>query len=574
MSDFYSKFARVVNSAQSKSIVLEGHIYDLFYDEKTDKYVPLLDFLKTKTEINKIIRIFYELNGPIKILDNREELIQAWIDYRGGENKREEFEKNIEDSIGNATLALEFLRQLTICSREHLKAGNLLIFIEGLDLLVPQGNVNSLQEHQIRRMSIIYDWFSDLNFCNGKDTVCLVLESLSSLNTRICNMPQLLTVEISPPDKDAREHFIKWCLNQESATILKRDKDVSWNIKELASLTAGLSFFALRQMLLDALWNGKTLSQDTLVNKIEKYIQSQVGEDVIEFKKPTHTLSDVIGYPILKNFLIEYFIPRIRGNNSISGAAIAGPIGSGKTFIFEAVAAYIDVPVLVLKNIRSQWYGQTDVIFERLRRVLLSLEKAIIFVDEADTQFGSLGSEEHSTEKRLTGKIQAMMSDVALRGKIVWLLMTARIHKLSPDIRRPGRVGDLIIPILDPEGEDVESFCRWVLPESFTEKGIEEISKLFINYSSAQFASLRTEIKATKAESYDEVTNLIHDILPSDIGKTRRYQTLQALINCTRLSLIPRSYLKDINILDKEAINKKREEWKKEIRKLEYEGID
>ena len=39
--------------------------------------------------------------------------------------------------------------------------------------------------------------------------------------------------------------------------------------------------------------------------------------------------------------------------------------------------------VLVLKNIRSQWFGQTDVVFERLRRVLNALAKVLIFVDEA-----------------------------------------------------------------------------------------------------------------------------------------------------------------------------------------------
>jgi len=121
------------------------------------------------------------------------------------------------------------------------------------------------------------------------------------------------------------------------------------------------------------------------------------------------------------------------------------------------------MPVLVLKNIRSQWFGQTDVIFERLRRVLEALEKVLIFVDEADTQFGGVGEGAHETERRLTGKIQAMMSDPRLRGKVIWLLMTARIHLLSPDIRRPGRVGDLIIPVLDPVGEDRLEFIRWML---------------------------------------------------------------------------------------------------------------
>ncbi len=57
----------------------------------------------------------------------------------------------------------------------------------------------------------------------------------------------------------------------------------------------------------------------------------------------------------------------------------------------------------MLKNIRSQWFGQTDVIFERLRRVLEALEKVVIFVDEADTQFGGVGEGAHETERRLTG---------------------------------------------------------------------------------------------------------------------------------------------------------------------------
>ena len=72
----------------------------------------------------------------------------------------------------------------------------------------------------------------------------------------------------------------------------------------------------------------------------------------------------------MKEFLRDELIPRFRAppDRALSGAAVAGPIGAGKTFILEAVAGELDMPVLVLKNIRSQWYGQTDVIFERLRR--------------------------------------------------------------------------------------------------------------------------------------------------------------------------------------------------------------
>ena len=174
------------------------------------------------------------------------------------------------------------------------------------------------------------------------------------------------------------------------------------------------------------------LSPPDLVQKVESFIQSQVGEDVVEFKKPTHTLQQVVGFRRLKEFITKELIPRFKAEpeKALPGAAVAGPIGGGKTFIFEAVAGELDVPVLVLKGIRSQWFGQTDVIFERLRRVLEALDKVVIFVDEADTQFGGVGAQTHETERRLTGKIQAMMSDPKLRGRVMWLLMTARIHLL------------------------------------------------------------------------------------------------------------------------------------------------
>jgi SpoVK/Ycf46/Vps4 family AAA+-type ATPase len=270
----------------------------------------------------------------------------------------------------------------------------------------------------------------------------------------------------------------------------------------------------------------------------------------------------------LKQFLRSEFLPRFRATDekALPGAGVAGPIGSGKTFIFEAVAGELGVPVLVLKSIRSQWYGQTDVIFERLRRVLLALEKVVIFVDEADTQFGGVGGETHATERRLTGKIQAMMSDPSLRGKVTWLLMTARIHRLSPDIRRPGRVGDLIIPVLDPEGDDRTQFLRWVVRGLVGEPSpadLERLEQLTPGYSAAAFASLRSQLKASEVATFDDVARIVGDHIPPAIGLTRRYQTLQALINCTRRSLLP----------DPQATDAQREAWQTEARRLEAMGI-
>lgn len=561
MNEFWTNAAKTLNSGLSKCVVLTGNILDLFYDG-TD-YVPLIDFIKAKINVEGIIPVVYELNGPIQILNNEYAFEQAWKTIKG--QSKSELDKLIKESVANPTLALELLRQFTIVAKACQK--DLFIIIEGIDMLVPNAQVHSLQDHHIRRLSILHDWLSDPAFVNGKNSVCFLSESIHAIHPRIASLPQLIEIPVPSPNNESRQYFIEL-----SKIELKKEEGV-WDISELAKMTAGLSIHALRQLIVMGKFNG-ILSIEMIIKKIESFIQSQVGEDVVEFKKPKHKIKDLVGVSYLKSFLNNKFLPRIKADNeaAISGAIVVGPIGGGKTYICEAVASEADMVVLILKNIRSQWYGQTDVIFDKLKRVLESLEKVVIFVDEADTQFGSLQQEEHSTEKRLTGKIQALMSDTALKGKVVWLLMTARVHLLSPDIRRPGR-GDLIIPILDPVEQDAKDFALWVIQSvgEFGEKQLNEFCKLTENFSAALFSSLKSELKAEKSlgniNSFDDVMKIINNLLPADIEETRRYQTLQALINCTRLDLIPKRYL------DGHDIKEAKKKWFDEIEQLEVRGI-
>jgi len=134
---------------------------------------------------------------------------------------------------------------------------------------------------------------------------------------------------------------------------------------------------ALRQLLIKACHLDKKVQPADVIHHVEEYIKSQLGEDVVEFKKPEHSLKDVVGFQNLKKFLNKEFIPRLKstGPGALPGAAVCGAIGGGKTFVFEAVAAEAGMIVLVLKNIRSSLFGGTDILFERLRRVLISLSK-------------------------------------------------------------------------------------------------------------------------------------------------------------------------------------------------------
>lgn len=597
--DFLKQAGRVLNSGQARTLLLTGNINDLFGPAGAEQnYVPLLTLLTAEWDLSNYILIVYELNGPIRFVReaDSEKVRDAWLKWRSGydsnelavkrmlakgktaadlDNLLDTYDDSLRKTVQMPTLALELLRQMCLCARTRMEGKrlleqNLLIIIEGADMLLPDAPIQSLSDMDRQRVTICHDWFTDPGFSAGGDSVVLIAESRSLIHQRVARSPQLLDVEIPAPNEAARLEFTKRFLASSGAAAPKL-----WSTPEdLAKLTAGLSLHALAQLLKGALHEKRTLSQSEAVAKVEEFIQSQLGEDIVEFKKPTHRLEDCIGFTGLKKFLRDEFMPRLAatGPEALPGAAVCGPIGGGKTYLFEAVAAELDMVVLVLKNIRSQWFGQTDVIFERLRRVLLALAKVIIFVDEADTQFGGVGSDTHETERRLTGKLQAMMSDSELRGRVAWLLVTARIHQLSPDIRRPGRVGDLIIPILDPEGADREEFLRWTLKGSvaaeLTAVQFQQLSQATRSYSTAGFAALRSELKAKAAQikgllPLEQVSAVVNDLLPPAIEDTRRYQTLQALTNCTRRSLLPKP----------DVTEEQRKEWAAELRLLEARGV-
>jgi hypothetical protein len=596
--EFLKQAGRILNSGQARTIVLTGNIYDLFCysDREREDYVPLISHLTASWDLPGLILIVYELNGPIRFPReaDAEKVRNAWLRWRSGYDSNElaiqqmlakgkdaevlgrvveTYDDSLRKAVNNPTLALELLRQMCFCSRSLLKGQrllqeNLLILIEGADMLVPEAPVASLSDIDRQRVSIFHDWFSDPGFLNGADSVVLIAESRSLLHHRLAGLPQLLEVEVPAPDQAARRHFIRW-FNEKQP---EQAKIKLWSSQEeLALVTAGLSIHALMQLLKGSTYENRTLTQQDVIAKVEAFIQSQLGSDIVEFKKPSHTLKDIVGFRRLKEFLKNELVPRFgaTGLEALPGAAVCGPIGGGKTYVFEALAAELDMAVLVLKNIRSQWFGQTDVIFERLRRVLNALSKVLIFVDEADTQFGGVGPDTHETERRLTGKIQAMMSDPQLRGRVIWLLVTARIHLLSPDLRRPGRVGDLIIPILDPEDADREEFLRWVvrpvMAAPLNTEQLQQLSQATKGYSAAAFASLRSELKAKAVAgklAFDRILELVGDNIPPAIEDTRRYQALQALVNCTRRSLLPGG-----NVTEEQ-----RRQWEQELRMLEAKG--
>ncbi len=566
---FIAEAGEVLMAKLAPAVLLHGNVLDLFRQEKPDgavEYTSLLSLIARHWAVDGIIPIVYETSKPLFTpkASNAHLLQQIWDQLNGDDTTDQELRAYASNrdprKVSSTTVIDEFthasspgkkldlLRQLCVAARHDrrtkkiLGGKRLLILIERIDMYIPDGEIKTLGEIDRHRLLTCVNWLGDDDFSMGDDLVLMTGTSSSGVNAEITTLPTVEKVEVAPPNADQRRAYLKHQTTESQLAIL------SQNLSEdtIVEFTAGLSLHAMRRLITRAVHTSKPLTQDAITKEVERHLESILGEGVVEFKRPRHSMEDVIGFTRLKQFINTSFIPRLLtdGKAALPGAIVCGPIGGGKTFIFEAVAGQTKMPVIVLKGLRSKWYGGTDKLIESLRMVIKSLGKLLIFVDEADTQFGKLDGDGHETEKRLTGKIQELMSDPSLRGRVCWLLMTARVHLLSEDIRRSGRGGSLIIPVLDQKDEDFMAFVRWSLSDVVnpSEQLIAEVAKITAGYSSGDFAEIRSLVAAaglTQEITEEVALRAIHDFIRSPIELAREKQTLEALLHCTSRALLP-----------------------------------
>src|SRR5213078_1656510 len=127
--------------------------------------------------------------------------------------------------------------------------------------------------------------------------------------------------------------------------------------------------------------------------------------------------------------------------------------GTGKSFLATCVAGSIGVPAVVLKNFRSKYVGETEGNLERVLGVLRSMGPVVVIVDEADAMLGDRDQGGDSgVGARTFGMIAAQMGDTAYRGRIIWMLLTARPDLLPIDLKRQGRA-EVHVPLFYPTDE-------------------------------------------------------------------------------------------------------------------------
>jgi SpoVK/Ycf46/Vps4 family AAA+-type ATPase len=210
----------------------------------------------------------------------------------------------------------------------------------------------------------------------------------------------------------------------------------------------------------------------------------------------------------------------------------------------------------------------------------------IVIIDEADKMLGNeQGDTGNKVDERVFGAFTAFMGDPDYRGKIFWLLLTARPENLAPDTGRPGRAEEHV-PIMAPETfEDKKAILAAVsrasgieiIGQSGEPVSDEDLATLFdrlgfITPAALELISNRARREARRAPGAGELASEARvqvpferfaeeaqNFVPEGSQSKLRLQTIEAVLYTNHLGYLPepwRTRLRD----EPDALSREREE--------------
>jgi hypothetical protein len=563
--EFAARIIEKYVSAQSNVFLVYGNTRDL-YAVAADRYVPLVDFFvealikPTKPDAPRIV-IIYDPASGISFLNPLDKNLVA---REVGEDRLTKALAAARADIATACGLLRELARLNVMVPQEGTPGRTIrkdfaMIIRYGEAVAPPSRGEVMLDADRLKVITLENWFSDTAFLASPDIVFMISETLNGINERIVDLPYCSAIRIDRPGVVERRRYIEHLIATENV-------GASIPPEHIAYSSAGLTLLSIRHIVRQALYQGGTIRPETVFEKTKEIIEKEL-EGHIEFPTLKHGFEKVVGASKLLKKLAE-IKECLRGDEADLmpvGILVPGANGVGKTFIYKAFAKECGWVAVVLKNIRGPYVGETEKNWERIRSVLEVMGNVMVIYDEADTEIGGRSAQTHDVDRRLFGNILKMMSDENNRGKIVWIIITARPDRLEPDIKRSGRAGEHL-PVFDSEGEEKEAFFRHVLAQAdiqldqFTPEQHAEFLRLTADYFPADFDQLLTELKRRrhleKCLTSAMVLEEARDFIPSDVARQRRYQELLAVLECTSRELLPERYAS----LPREAIEREVQE--------------
>jgi len=540
------KLAELYFSGTTAMFVIHGNTFDVVRagGEGEPRWIGLADFLAEQLFGRWDLVIHYDLARGLrcaagssgKRLQQMVELSNKWLgDLRA-----------LPRDPTRALAAIDLLVQKNVMADPEQRIRTA-ILIDHAGYVAPSGDRLDLAEQT--HLVTLLNWASSPYIKRLNLAFVLIDPRLSSVAERLTGNPHVAAIEVPLPSADERTAFL--------AAQLPPSSDAGagfsdFGAAELGKLTAGIGLTDLEVLVRSAREGGRRLDR-AYFRELKKRLIERQAQGMLEFVEPRWGLDTVVGHEAAKRRLLDdaELVKRGELDTVPMGYLFCGPVGTGKSFLATCVAGSIGIPAVVLKNFRSKYVGETEGNLERVLGVLRSMGPVVVIIDEADAMLGDRDQGGDSgVGARTFGMIAAQMGDTQYRGRILWMLLTARPDLLPIDLKRQGRA-EIHIPLFYPT-EDAElrtmllvlakkagtQLAEADLPAEIPHKG---------NLSGADIEGIvgrafRTSLLAgSRTVTRDALTAALAGFMPSTQTLEREAQELAAIIECTDLEFLPPS---------------------------------
>ncbi len=392
----------------------------------------------------------------------------------------------------------------------------------------------------------LLNWANDPAIRQADITICLLCENLSELNRRLVENPFVAKIEVPLPDQQARADFIENLFARDPAGSAAGPADA----KRLAAVSNGLTLIGVNQMVRRSLRVGKGLDPAYL-KKAKKELIEKECYGLLEFIEPKFDLSMVIAQEAVRERLEED--ARLIREGVLEavpmGYLLCGMLGTGKTFTATCFAGSIGIPAVVFKDIREKWVGSSERNMQKVLSVIRALGPVMVVVDEADAALGKRTSDGDSgTSGRLFAMVSSQMSNTEYRGRIIWMLLTARPDLLTVDLKRQGRC-EVHIPLFPPQ-TDEERRQMFVVMARKNKVSIEpeSVPPLSGYLSGADIESLVIQatrlaaVRGLAAPTPEIISEAVARFVSPNYSLQKELQELVAIRECTDLRFLPERF--------------------------------
>lgn len=397
------------------------------------------------------------------------------------------------------------------------------VIIDHASFLLPAGEPGRLSIPAATQVVTLLNWAANPHLKRLNMAILVIDEKLSSINERITASPHTAAIEIPIPDEATRARFAP----------------------TLAAQTAGLTLLDLRGLL-----ESKEPLDPKRLREMKKMLIERQSMGLLEFVEPRWNFENWIGHQPIKQRLQDDATLLRQGNlNALPmGYLVCGPVGTGKSFLAQCLAGEIGIPMVTLRNFRSKYVGETEGNLERLLNLLRALGPVIVVVDEADAALGDRDQEGDSgTGSRVFSMIATQMGDTRYRGKILWMLLTARPDLLPIDLKRQGRA-EVHIPLFYPaDPEQVRAMFLAMARKAHTTLAAEDLPPIpyLGQLSGADVegivgrAARQSLLAGSTAITKESLAAAVAEFLPSTQSMEKELQEIAAILECTDRQFLP-----------------------------------